>query len=129
MTMGTVIADLFEGDSWRTYLSSGRQLKLDDMLRQATADHNQVDPLLYTQFCDKTDILRKHCDRGKWGLRKADWKKDFDDIQKLRNQLAHGNEFAASSEAARQVCALVRTMDDWLARLEGMLRGSQVQPS
>lgn len=129
MTMGAVVAELFEGDSWRTCLSSGRQQKLDDMLRQATADHNQVNPLLYTQFCDKADILIKHCDAGKWGLRKAAWKKDFDDIQKLRNQLAHGSEFAASAEAARQVCALVRTMDDWLVRLDGMLRGSEVHPS
>jgi hypothetical protein len=76
-----------------------------------------------TQFCDKADILRKQGELDKWGVQKADWKADFRGIQSLRDQLAHGNDFAVSAEAARKVCALVRTMDDWLVRLDGMLSG------
>ncbi len=130
MTMMEVIAASFEGDTWIGLLSSGRQKELDLALQKATVEHNQVDSLLYTQFCDKADILRKQGELDKWGVRKADWKADFRGIQSLRDQLAHGNDFAVSAndfavsaEAARKVCALVRTMDDWLARLDGMLSG------
>jgi hypothetical protein len=123
MTMTEVIAASFEGDTWLGLLSSGRQKELDHALQKATVEHNQVDSLLYTQFCDKADILRKQGELDKWGVRKADWKADFRGIQSLRDQLAHGNDFAVSAEAARKVCALVRTIDDWLARLDGMLSG------
>lgn len=123
MTMAELISALFDGDSWRSLLSPGRQQKLGQMLQQATDQNNQVNSLLYTQFCDKADILRKQAEMDKWGARRADWKTDFTDIQTLRNHLAHGNEFAVSADAARKVCALVRAMDDWLARFNGTLPG------
>lgn len=121
MTMADVIANSFEGDSWSMYLSERRRGHLDHMLQQAITEKNQVDPLLYTQFCDKADIVRKHCDPARWGVRRADCERDFSDIQKLRNHLAHGNDFATSPTAARGVCALVRTMDHWLDRLDATL--------
>lgn len=46
-------------------------------------------------------------------------------MERLRNQLAHGNDFAASRAEAAAVCGLIHTMDAWLQRLAGTLGTTQ----
>src|SRR5262245_47875031 len=42
------------------------------------------------------------------------FQKDMKDIQNLRDNLAHANDYAATRDAARSVCECVRNIDGWI---------------
>ena len=90
-------------DDWKCYLSDGHRDKINEEIEQSHQGDGFVDELLFTQFCDKSEILLKgfQLPRSKTSLR---------GIQKLRDSLAHVNEYAASPEQARNVCAVVRNL-------------------
>lgn len=132
MSMAEVIASVLPDGSWRRYLSEGRQQKLDSQWASARSEGNQMAPILYTQFCDKANLIRELRDPlGLNSVPAADIRRDLSQLEKLRNHLAHGNEFAASRAEAAAVCGLIHTMDLWLQRLataqgaaqETLLRG------
>jgi hypothetical protein len=114
IVMAGVIRKLFNGDSWLQCLSEGRRLKLQAEMADARNDDGLVDPLLFTQFADKATILRKgpNVIRGDRSFRN-----DFKAIQALRDHLAHANDYAASAADARNVCAVVRSIDTWIVEL------------
>jgi hypothetical protein len=56
-----------------------------------------VDVVLYTQFADKMTIIRIS---PRFSFEKNSFKRDFQQIQSLRDNLAHANNYAACSEAA-----------------------------
>ena len=90
-------------DDWKHYLSVGRRDKINEEIERSHQGDGFVDELLFTQFCDKSEILLNgfQLPRSKTSLR---------GIQKLRDSLAHANEYAASPEQARNVCAVVRNL-------------------
>ena len=90
-------------DDWKRYLSDGRRDKINEEIEQSHQGDGFVNELLFSQFCDKSEILLKgfQLPRSKTSLR---------GIQKLRDSLAHANEYAASPEQARNVCAVVRNL-------------------
>ena len=65
-----------------------------------------VDDLLFTQFCDKRDILIKSFPFS----RKKKFRCQLKDIEKLRDRLAHANEYAATREDAQKVCEIVQNL-------------------
>lgn len=118
MSMAEVIVSALPDGSWRRYLSEGRQQKLDSQWASARREGNQMAPILYTQFCDKANLIRVLRDPlGLNSVPAADIRCDLSQLEKLRNHLAHGNEFAASRAEAAAVCGLIHTMDVWLQRL------------
>ncbi|SEJ25364.1 hypothetical protein [Frateuria terrea] len=118
MSTAEVIAAAFADGSWRRHLSVGRQQKLDRQWASAREEGNQMAPILYTQFCDKATLIRKLREPLGFGnLTAEEVEQDLSQLEWLRNQLAHGNEFAASRAQATAVCSLIHTMDTWLQRL------------
>ncbi len=88
-------------------LSNGRQNKIKRKIEESRRDDGFVDTLLFTQFCDKADIITKSFQlaRGKTKLRGQ-----LNEIQELRDNLAHANEYAATPDHARNVCAVLRDL-------------------
>ena len=96
-------------ENWMGCLSNGRQKKIKDEIEKSRRDDGFVDTLLFTQFCDKADIIKKNFQlaRSKTKLRDQ-----LDEINDLRDNLAHANEYAATPDHARNVCAVVRDLLD-----------------
>jgi len=102
-------------DDWKRHLSDGRRTRIDEEIQQSHEGDGFVDALLFTQFCDKSDILA----RGfQLPHSKTVFRKKLDQIQALRDNLAHANEYAASPDQARHVCTVVR---DLLALRESIM--------
>jgi hypothetical protein len=115
MTMAEAIRREFEGThEWKHRLSKDRLDKLETSRRITIAADNQVDSLLFTQFCDKITIIRKS-ERFNWS--KGKFQDDMSDAQALRDNLAHANQYAATRESAAKVCKTVRIIEHWIALL------------
>ena len=56
------------------------------------------------------EILLKGFQLPKSTQGKRDFRKKLEQIQALRNNLAHANEYAASPDQARHVCEVVREL-------------------
>lgn len=110
-------------EKWLNLLSDERREKLRDEIKQAWAHDSFVDALLFTQFADKATIIRKSlwCPIGT-----KQFKDEFKKIQSLRDRLAHANDYAASPEAACEVCRTVRLIDQWNDQLSRLLQTSQI---
>ena len=66
-----------------------------------------MNELLFTQFCDKREMLaRLPCFFSK----KKDLRERLKEIEELRNRLAHANDYAATPDAQRKVCVVVRNL-------------------
>ena len=96
-----------DNNNWNLLLSKGRQKKIEEEIRRSRQGDNLVDELLFTQFCDKSEILVN-------GFQipdsKSMFRKRMEKIQALRDRLAHANEYAASANDARNVCVIVRDL-------------------
>lgn len=104
-----------DSDAWMELLSEGRRGKVHEQEERGRGSDTLVDRVLYTQFCDKVTIIAKMDGPRNWSLEPFDC--DMRGAQDLRDELAHANEYAASLDAARKVCQLVRAMDPWIHTL------------
>jgi hypothetical protein len=108
MTMSAAIRRSFSSDEeWMALLSDGRRKKMRGEIERSKRTNGFVDALLFTQFCDKGDIVRKSL-RLSRSAETLDRK--FEELQGLRNHLAHANDYASTPAEARFVCALVRDL-------------------
>jgi hypothetical protein len=108
MTMMDAIRRIFPNDSdWMHSLTEDRRSKIASEVEKSKRADGFVEKLLFTQFCDKSDIIRKCL-----SLRqsKKQLKDQLREIEKLRNSLAHANNYASTPPQAKSVCALVRTL-------------------
>jgi len=120
MTMADVIRRaLPDPDGWLRLLSAGRTEKVRGNVARARSEDTTVEWLLYTQFWDKVTIAAKVMTPPA-GWPEGPFLKDMNAIQSLRNDLAHANDYAATREAARNVCGYVRAMDEWIRYLREM---------
>jgi hypothetical protein len=98
-------------DAWKAQLSAGRREHLEERIAARQGSGMEVEALLMTEFCDKATIV------GRWPnlpVSRGAFKSDMASIQKLRDDLAHANDFAATPDAARQTCATVRLIAEWI---------------
>ena len=94
-------------EDWLPFLSEGRQKKLQQEIDKSKDEDGFVNELLFTQFCDKRDILtRMPC----FSSRKKDLCNRLKEIQNLRDSVAHANNYAATPDAQRKVCVVVRNL-------------------
>jgi hypothetical protein len=108
ITMAESIRRKFAVDEdWMAYLSEGRRAAIKTEIAKSKRDDGFVDALLFTQFCDKADIIRKSI---QFAQSKTTVREHLTEIQKLRDNLAHANEFAASPAEAKRVCRVVRSL-------------------
>lgn len=94
-------------EEWMALISEDRQGPLRDAIARAKAGDGYVNDIVFTQLCDKaTIILKSKLLNG--SRRQLEAK--FKCIEALRNDIAHANYYAETPEAARKVCATVRTV-------------------
>lgn len=115
ITMASAIRREFNGsDAWIERLSPGRQSTINEEKKKSTTEDTFVDSLLFTQFADKTTIIRKS---PLFKESKAAFETEMKVVQKLRDQLAHANDYASTRAAAEHVCKTVRSIVQRVERL------------
>jgi hypothetical protein len=115
MTMADSIRREFQGsEDWICRLSPNRQAKVRDKVAEAKVQDVFVEMLLLTEFGDKVTIIKKRPDFC-WG--KGAFESELNQVQSLRNNLAHANDYAATREAAKRTCETVRLAETWIGRL------------
>ncbi|MEP3890067.1 MAG: hypothetical protein ABJN69_06340 [Hellea sp.] len=92
---------------WISLISAGRQKKVKDLISESLVEDAYVDPLLFTQLCDKFDIIQK---AKVLELSKVAFNKKAKPIKKLRDDLAHANEFANSPKSAANTSETVNVI-------------------
>ncbi len=117
ITMADAIRREFpHGEGWLARLSDARQKKICCESAKSRSHDAFVETLLFTQFADKRDIIRKS-NRFEWSTTVFD--SELKQIGNLRDDVAHANNYASTREAACCVCESVRLMDVWIERLSG----------
>ena len=115
MIMASRIRSEFgNSDGWIERISNDRQLKLHEQAAAAKSDDGFVDLLLFTHFADKVTIIKKSPDFG-WS--KGSFERELGQVQELRDDLAHANDYAATRAAAIRTCETVRMIEMWIDRL------------
>jgi len=94
-------------DDWLDRLSDGRRDKVRKKIKSSRENDSEVDALLFTQISDKATIVRKSWDLGE---SQRQLKEHFKRIRKLRDKLAHANDYAATLDDAIDVCRTVRKL-------------------
>ena len=107
-----------DSDGWFGLLSRGRQRKLEEQIGEAEGADIFVNKLVLTQLKDKARIM---VNRGLVpGISKTKLRDQFEDIEKLRNMLAHANYYANDPDRAKKVGNTVRNiLAIWRALLTG----------
>ncbi|MBU0584015.1 MAG: hypothetical protein KKB66_15975 [Alphaproteobacteria bacterium] len=100
------------GEKWFSCISSKRQGDLRMRIEDARRKEGIVTELLFTQFCDKRDILIRLFFNKETKRRREELERMFKRIEDLRNDLAHANDYAANRQQAAKVCAIVRDILD-----------------
>ncbi len=120
MTMAGAIRREFDGSNeWMQRLSENRQSKLREKVNQSSDEDGFIESLLFTDFCEKRTIIHKS-QLFEWS--KTAFKTEMEKVEKLRNFLAHANDYASTPAAASRVCETIRPIDRWACRLNRWLR-------
>jgi len=108
MTMADLIkAKLPDETAWMAMLKPTRLDKIEKEISIAQSKDAFVDKLLFTQFADKAEVVKRLNPTGMHG---PTFERQLKDFQDLRDSLAHANEYAASPDQAKHVCDLVRKL-------------------
>lgn len=97
---------------WRRYLTAGRLTKAESLAAERARRHQPVRLLDCLQFSDKSQIIAR-CDRIRTAMRfssKKRFEKTIKQIESLRDNLAHSQEFVSSDWQA--LVALANYLDD-----------------
>jgi hypothetical protein len=115
ITMTEMIRREFNNSvEWLRRLPSSRQEKLNAEMAKSNTHDGLVDQLLFTQFCDKVMIIKKS---PQFATDRSDFEHDMKEVQKLRDRVAHANDYAATPDAAVTVCGTVRLIEKWSKEL------------
>lgn len=121
IAMAELIAHRYPKDSdWKALLSEGRREKLASQVEEAKRKDSFANELLFTQFCDKRDIVVSI------GLNRIDpgtLRERIKAIERLRNNLAHANAYADSVAKAKEVCDVVRDIYDLKKAILAVVQG------
>ena len=114
VTMSNVIRSRYPCDRWMQYVSDGRRRRLDKQIEESQSeDHDDfVESLLFTQFCDKRDILIQSDSFGHH-VSNSQARAKLKEIGVLRDRLAHANDYATS-----KTCDVVMALLDLRRCLE-----------
>lgn len=118
LTMARVIRKRSQRDEWKELLAKVRLDEVIALWERARKSSRQVDLLSYTQFCDKTTVIRQLVSFEELGVSKTQFPKNFERFRRLRDDLAHANEI----EASEKTCKTVKSMRDSISKLEAILQ-------
>jgi hypothetical protein len=109
MKMADTIRQVFpSAENWLCHLGEARRQKLEDEMAKAKSETGIVDPLLYTQFADKRDVIKKALLKG--CAERSAFDQTLKKIQDLRDRIAHANEYANTPGKAAEVCSTVESV-------------------
>ncbi|MEY9189142.1 hypothetical protein [Bradyrhizobium ottawaense] len=91
--------------AWMSMLKPERAEKIQMEMSTGRERDAFVDALLYAQFCDKAEVVRRLKPDG---MSNSALARQLRHLERLRNSVAHANEYAASPGQAAHVCNLVR---------------------
>lgn len=111
MTKAIQLADP-GGKNWIKCISAERQVDLQKRIKDEKQKGGIVTELLFTQFCEKRDILIKLVFKNETKRLREELARKFRRIEKLRNDLAHANDYAVDNQSAANVCTIVRDVLD-----------------
>lgn len=124
ISMADVITEIcLDSSEWLNRLTMDRREKIAHEIARAKNEGAFVNPLLYTQFGDKATILRKE----PWIKHKNRFRQEMQAIQRLRDSLAHANDYASTRDACRAVCRSVRSLDFWATSLADWQEGAKAR--
>ena len=103
---GAISKQYADENEWWELLNEGRQKKVREKVAKSKQDNGFVNTLLFTEFCDKRDILL-HFFPSSLGKEKL---RHLKEIEKLRDKVAHANDYATTQTEAQRVCAVVRNL-------------------
>lgn len=119
MKMADTIRQIFPtAEGWLRHLGEARRKKLEDEIAKSKSENGIVDALLYTQFADKRDVIKRALLKGR--AKRSAFDQTLKSIQDLRDKLAHANEYANTPGKAAEVCDTVESVfeiDELLIRL------------
>lgn len=124
ITMSNLIRRAFpKEDDWMKLLTQTRIEEIGEQKSQSRAGDSFVDTLLFTQFCDKKEIVKRVFPetRSKRALDRS-----LKEIQELRDNVAHANECATSPKHAKNVCRIVRELLDLRKELQAIIEPDRV---
>ena len=107
ITMADAIRRANTAEEWERLLSEGRRAKLEQRIEKARKNDSFVDRLIYTEFADKISIVCRSLKLPK--SRNAN-EEVLKRVMSLRDNLAHANDYAASPQAASEVCSTVNEL-------------------
>lgn len=96
---------------WMDRLSSKRAGEVGAKANASRSGDGFVNLLLFTEFADKCDIVRKSPRFDRSGTQAETQKKA---IRKLRDHVAHANDYADTRTRAEETCRTVKLIDAWL---------------
>ncbi len=100
-----------ETDDWWGILSPGRCAKIEEKM-DSLKQRNFNPPLLeLTEFSDKRTILKKQLGLGKG------FANDLEEIEELRNKVAHAGNYAGSETEILQFIARLGSAQHWIEHL------------
>ena len=109
-TMAGAISKQYEDENeWRELLSERRREKVREKVAKSKQDDRFVKTLLFTEFCDKRDILLHFFPSS---LSKTKLRRQLEEIEELRNQVAHASDYAATQTEAQRMCVVVQNLLD-----------------
>ncbi|SRR5258706_8153474 len=124
ITMMSAIRKWYDDEeAWISNLSGDRRRILEKQKSISLSKDGLIDSLLLTQFCDKKQLIfrRYQGQRSKTALKNA-----LNKIERLRDFVAHANDYAASPEQATEVCAVVRNLVELRGEISASVAGAGV---
>jgi CBS domain-containing protein len=105
-----------QGDeSWLEFLSEGRRKKVTEKRDTLKGSRMELDLLEFTEFCDKRQIVKKISSLGR------DFIDETEDLEKLRDQIAHAATFISSDKDAREFALKIQNAEKWMAKLQELV--------
>lgn len=115
LTLARAIRARCPGDQWMSKLSPGRQCKVQCKIERYRGSKMDADPLEFTDFCDKREIVRKI-----YGL-DGSFAADLVAVEKLRNAVAHAGTYASSAPELEEFARQLKSTRDWIETLEQLI--------
>jgi hypothetical protein len=115
-----VIQSRFPDGSWRRHLTPARIEKVEKLFESLRASNEEIDMTDCLEFCDKSTLLIQDDDiRQRLGFSSRRQGRDvLSSIEKLRNDLAHGQDLGRRTDRWRGVIQIANRIEEVLTAVE-----------
>ncbi len=94
-------------------LSAGRRESVQNEMEKLKDRKLDLDAIEGTQFCDKREILRKHLHKS------GAFKQNLEEIEKLRNSLAHASTYLSDDVGLEDFLGVVKITREYTKQIRG----------